>query len=298
MTLVFDPDYEADANGPDRRKTGKGKAAQPGEGQAGAAPAAPATGPGTATGAISPAAQPGAVPPGSAALPSAGGDSILGRYFGFVPTAPAGRIPRDEVTFGSRRLEQIFQAAKSGGSYVFLFELPKQAPRRASRPFMSSPYTPWLGVNLKVEFQCDMKRDEIYSLGISLVTGQIEEAFQTRLEKLDLTPQLPPNVHLTRSNLTLPRALQAIEQYIEKKLRPVDHTWAAEAHVRLKDELQRIDSYYREMIDAAEPDQKSAIEEQYRNRIAEIEWQYKPRIAVSVINCGLFHLAAARSEPV
>lgn len=216
-------------------------------------------------------------------------DSILGRYFGVTPTAPvgAGRIPQDDVTYGSSRLEQIFQAAKAGGSFVLLFEEPKSLARGDKQSY---PYGTWLGINYKVEFQCDMKRDELHSLAISLVTGDIVEQFHDRILMKKMTPRLPVNVYVTRTLLTLPRAMAKLEAHLEKKLAAYDRTWAREAQERLNDELHRIDAYYGDLIKSAEEDKKSEIEEQFNNRKAEIEWQYKPRIAVSAAGCGIFHL--------
>jgi len=216
-------------------------------------------------------------------------DSILGRYFGVTPTAPAyaGRIPQDDVTYGSSRLEQIFQAAKAGGSFVMLFEEPKSLQRGDKQSY---PYGTWLGINYKVEFQCDMKRDEMHSLAISLVTGDIVEQFHDRILMKKMTPRLPVNVYVTRTLLTLPRAMAKLEAHLEKKLAAYDRTWAQEAQERLNDELHRIDAYYTELIQSSEEGKKAEVEEQFNNRKAEIEWQYKPRIAVSAAGCGIFHL--------
>lgn len=199
------------------------------------------------------------------------------------------RIPREEVTYGSRRLDQFFTAAKAGGSYVFLFEQPNVQQRTAMQ---STPYETWLCVNLKVEYACDMKREEIYSLGISLITGEIVENFCDMVLTRNMTPKLPANIHMMRGAMTLHRARTLLEQVLEKKLKLVDDGWAIEARERLEDELARIDSYYEGLLKTGEEEQKQAAQEQYNRRKAEITWQYEPRILVSVINCGIFHLGA------
>ncbi len=222
-------------------------------------------------------------------VPSSG--SILGAYFGIIPTAFSGRVAQDIVTYGSRRLEQIFAAVKAKGKYICLFEEP-EAQKRTSA--VSSGYTTWLGVNFKVELLCDMKREELHSLGISLATGEIVEQFHPFMLAKRLSPRLPANTHITRGSLTLHKGLVQLEHHLEKRLKTYDHDWAAKAQERMGAELARIDSYYDDMLKTAEDDNKPLIAEQYANRKAEIEWQYRPRIQVSVINCGLFHL---QSEP-
>jgi len=216
-------------------------------------------------------------------------DAALARSFGYVHGTTAGaRMPREDLYYGSRRLEQLFEAARSGGSYVCLFQEPEL---RKSHPLQSTAYTPWLGVNLMVEFQCDRKREEIHSYGISLATGQVVEQFQERLAGMRMTPRLPPNIHIARSAITLHRAAGLVEQALEKKLRSYDYSWAQEAAERLEEEQQLIAHYYEALLSSAEEEQRANIEAQFENRKAEIDWQYKPRVQASAINCGIFHLA-------
>ncbi|ALS21092.1 YqhG family protein [Paenibacillus naphthalenovorans] len=235
--------------------------------------------------AVQPAAQPG--------TPQPQGDSILGRYFGFVPTVFTARVPRDELTYGSRRLEQIFSAVRGKGRFVRLFEqyAPEQ-PKQAA----TIPYETWLGVNYKVEFACDMKRSEIHSLGIQLQTGDIIERFHDRLAGKKLTPRLPAHVYVTPDRITLPRAVIYLEDYLEKKMAEYDHRWAQEAQLRLKDEMNRVRAYYEPLLQDAGQDDKAEIEARFTARLQEVEWQYRPRIQISAINCGLFHFLSMQ-EP-
>lgn len=196
------------------------------------------------------------------------------------------RIPRDPVIFGSRRLEQMFAAAKMKGRCVQLFEEPESGRSlRASRAYSS-----WLAVNFKVEFLCDLKRDELYSLAVQLNSGKIAENFHRFLLALNLTPRLPTNVHLKRQTVTFEQAANLLEEYLLTRMKGMNHRWADDAHSRWRDEQARIDEFYGELLKQAEADKQPEIEAQYQNRIAETEWQHRPRIQVSVINCGLFHL--------
>ena len=216
-------------------------------------------------------------------------DAHLVRSLGFVPpTLQAGnRYPRENLYFGARKLEQIFDAAKDNGSYVCLFEQPN---RRNANPFESAAYTAWLGVNLKVEYICDQKKEEIYSFGVSLITGHCVENFHNRLLQCKLSPQLPSNVHIAKNGITPMRALQIIEHTLERKLKPMDYEWAEKATQRLEDELERVSSYYNKLLEHALEDNKTTIEEQFEQRKSEIRLQYEPRVTASAINCGIFHL--------
>lgn len=218
-------------------------------------------------------------------------DTILGRYLGITPTvvqyAP-GQPRKETIRFGCGRLDQIFRTVKENGRFVNLFEQPPHSGiRRASGPMA---YTSWLCVNYKVAFICDMKRDELYSLGISLTTGEIATGFHDRVSARTLSPRLPSNTRL-QHNLALPRAAGELERYIETLVLAADHAWAEEAHDRLLNELARIDGFYEELLrQAKDEEERSSIAAQHEARRAELEWQHRPRIEASAINCGLFHL--------
>ena len=259
---------------PGQPGSGQSSAGQPGSGQSGAG-------------------QPASGPPGSGhpapGQPAVGGDSILGRYFGFAP-APGmtGRAPFDEVTYGSRRLEQLFGVVRQKGRYVQMYEDLK--PSRNGPPAVCQT---WLVVNYKVEFCCDMKRDELHSLGISLMTGDVVEDFCEAVAGLTLKPRLPANTLVQRPVWSIPRAVAALEAHLEKEIRQYNHDWAVEAKARLEDELARVDAYYGELLPTIDdPEQRAAAEEQYAARKREIEWQYAPRIAAGVVSAGFFHIGA------
>jgi hypothetical protein len=229
--------------------------------------------------------------PSGQPLAQSGADSILGRYFGVTTggagTYGPGRIPREEITFGSKRLLQLFDAVKSAGKHVQLFEEPDPSSRTAPG---SSGYNSYLCVNMKIELECDMKRDELHSFGVDLSTGELHESFHEAISGKKLTPRLPPNVYIARPAVTLARARTIVEQHAEKMLKRYDHTWAAKAQQRLKDELERVDRYYEDAVKGLEEEPKREAEEQWSKRREELDWQYRPRIRISVVNGGLFHL--------
>jgi hypothetical protein len=201
--------------------------------------------------------------------------------------AAATRIQRHEVSFGSRRLEQVFQAVRNKGRWLNLFENP---PTNAARGQPPIGYSTWLGINYKLELICDMKRSELHSLGISLNTGEIVEHFHLTLMQKKLSPRLPLNVHLLPKQMTLEKSAALTQQYMENKIKRYDHSWAVEARERLKVEQSRMDDYYVELLASLEEDKKTEVEEQYQKRQLEINWQYHPRIEAAAVNCGLFHL--------
>lgn len=229
----------------------------------------------------------GALPPGVSADPQ---DSILGRYFGIVPLLPRlgpGMIRREDVTYGSKRLRQIWSAARDEGKCLQLFEDPGLRQRTT---LFSAAYEPWLGVCYKVEMTCDLKREELHFIAVSLTSGLIVPDFEARLAARELTPRLPENIHIQPSELSIAAGADRLEGYLTSKLALMDYTWAEEARERLELELGIVDIYYEELLKEPDEEKRLAIEEQYNRRRTETTWQYEPQIAVSAVTYGLFHL--------
>lgn len=229
----------------------------------------------------------GAAPPGGGADPQ---DSILSRYFGNVPALPRigpGMIRREDVIYGSKRLRQIWAASREEGKCLQLFEDP--GPRQRMTLF-SAAYEPWLSVCYKVEMTCDLKREELHYIGVSLATGLIVPDFEARLASRELTPRLPENIHIQPSELTIAGGADRLEGYLTSKLALLDYTWAEEARERLELELSIVDIYYTELLKEQDEEKRLATLEQYNRRRKETTWQYEPQIAVSAVTYGLFHL--------
>ncbi|MDP5274585.1 YqhG family protein [Chengkuizengella axinellae] len=211
-------------------------------------------------------------------------DTILGRYLGISPLSGNQRSIQQDMTYGSQKLEQVFHVVGQKGRYVNLYEVPNKTSVSESIAYMS-----WLGVNFIVEFTCDLKRSEIHSLGICLSTGEIRTQFHESILKKDLTAKMPPNTHV-RPMISLDRAISELHKNIVDKVKVLDQGWAVRAHERLREEIIRIETYYSNLVDAAEEEDKNEINILFKNRLEEIRQQYEPKIQVSIINCGFFSL--------
>ncbi|WP_223069668.1 YqhG family protein [Paenibacillus caui] len=223
----------------------------------------------------------------------AGEDPIMGRHFGAIRPLPLlgpDRIQREDLSFGSPRLNQIFEASKRGGSFVYVFEDPGQRQRMTLLP---AAYEPWLGICFKAEFACDMKREELHFYGISLSNGAFDTSFGERLSRVHLVHRLPENISVIPSQLSLAEGKTALEHRLREYLEQVDKHWAMEARERLNEELAIIDAYYSHLLEDENEEARQGARQQYEARRDEIRWQFDPRIRVSVINCGIFHLRSS-----
>lgn len=188
--------------------------------------------------------------------------------------APAD-LKGERVHFGSPRLHQIFAATKKLAAYIRLYEQKKRTEQNV-------PLQPWLGINLKVSYICDKKKDQIYSLGLHLINGVMVDHFQEKLQKLELTPKIP-DYCFTITPLIKPfSGLNRIKNYVLEKIKQEDHQWAEEAEKRMKADLFLLDHFYEDLDE--KPDlywiEKQAIQD-----------LYKPRIEIEIQNGGMFYLS-------
>lgn len=203
----------------------------------------------------------------------------------------------EELVFGSRRLHQIFDSAKKHGKFVRLYEANSNT---VSPPFSKSePLVPWLGINYKIEFICDQKKDILFPLGINLVSGQIREEFYHHVKDLLLTPKLPDYSFTMQPIFGVESATTRLEQYIQNRIDQEDTLWAEQANQRWEEERVLVESFYQEESlrqSSTETDEevwqerKSKWEAEKQTRLQELSWQFEPRIQVTVVNAGLFYL--------
>lgn len=181
------------------------------------------------------------------------------------------------LSFGSPRLKAIIEAVKRDGRFIQLFE-------RISPSSHIRSLDPWLIVNEKVEYRSDLKKERILSFGISLITGQIREAFYSALLKRPLSPSPPPLIYLKPLLISMDEAVHIIEGHIRQILDAEKGDWAEEAKKRLEEEKKEVEAYY-----GSHPS-SNLLEEEKERRLKELTWKYEPRIEVTPINQGIFYL--------
>ncbi|WP_391206766.1 YqhG family protein [Psychrobacillus sp. L4] len=182
-------------------------------------------------------------------------------------------IKGEIVHFGSPRLNQLFRVTKELGAFVQMFE---KVDKMETRVIL----TPWLGVNYKISYYSDQTKEILYSLGINLMTGVIQEGFQESINDLVMDEYMSKTVFHLPYIIKPLRALERLDTVIENFIRQDDHTWAEEATERWRKDLHVLEHFYEEVVDKPEcyEMEKKAMEE-----------QYKVRIKVEVINGGLFY---------
>lgn len=183
------------------------------------------------------------------------------------------KMKGETIHFGSPRLHQIFQSTKKLASFIRLYE-------NVTSHQGQTPLKPWIGLNVKISYQCDRSKDVFQSVGLNLINGQIVDHFHDQLLELDLTPKIP-DYSFTLSPLIMPKSgLLRIEKYITRKLENEDHGWAEDARKRWDNDLQLLEHFYKD----SEENESYEVEKQA------LKDQYEPKINISIINGGLFYL--------
>lgn len=191
------------------------------------------------------------------------------------PETALKNINGENIYFGSPRLHQIFNSSKKLAGYIRLYE------DNTNKPGQQIPLKPWLGLNMKISYQCDRKRDVFKSLGLQLINGQLVEHFFDKLLTLPLTPKIP-DYSFTLSPLIMPKSgILRIENHLKNEIQKEDHSWAEEAKIRWKKDLDLLEHFYEDVEEKMEnyEIEKSALKD-----------QYEPKVNISIINGGIFYL--------
>lgn len=181
----------------------------------------------------------------------------------------------ERIHFGSPRLHQIFRETQQHASHIRLFEYHGNEKKTLIQ------LEPWIGLNVKISYQCDHKKDRLISLGLHLINGQIVDHFHEHVMTLDMRAKIPDYCYTLTPMIKPQSGLKRLETLIEDSLHQEDHTWAEEARKRWTEDLTLLDQFYENQQEKPESYQleKSALKE-----------QYEPNIHVQIVNGGLFYL--------
>lgn len=183
-------------------------------------------------------------------------------------------IEGEFIHFGSPRLFQIFQAVKKNGKFIRLYEKVR---------FMGghTPLEPWLGLNVTISFQSDMKKDKLLSLGLHLISGQLIEGFQEQMEERALSTHISDYCY-TMSPLIKPESgIKRLERYIEQAARSEPLDWAEASLKRWNNDLSLLNQFYEETEEKPE---------EYEIEKKALQTLYEPKIEMKIENGGLFYL--------
>lgn len=167
----------------------------------------------------------------------------------FDPEQTPADMRGEQIHFGAQRLQQIFQSTRKHGRFVCMYEehSERSTVRALSGKRRSTPLTPWLGINVKVSFICDKKKDLLLYLGVNLHQPRVVHDFYPFLQQLRLQPTIPAYHHTLERTISLEQACDLLEQEVQQVVARNDSSWAKEARDRLQEELEILEAYYTEL---------------------------------------------------
>lgn len=193
--------------------------------------------------------------------------------FFFDPEHIPDQMRGEQIHFGASRLQQIFQSTGKHGRFVCMYE---HHPALSSHPGLgarrSTPLTPWLGLNVKVSFICDKKKDLLLYLGVNLYQPRVVHDFYPFLQRLELRPTIPAYYYTQERKIELEEAVGLIEREVNKVIQKQDDHWATEARARLNEELEILEAYYAELaLREKEAPEQAAEQPEEVTAVAEAE---------------------------
>ncbi len=162
--------------------------------------------------------------------------------------------------------------------------------KEKNRFFFKQPilfYHPHLLVNFKTCFETDERFDELYSLCINLVNGEITTNIMQEFKIKKLLTQ-PPKKNLEKRQIPYRDAYDALLNHLKWQLQNHDPNWIKAAQTRWEEEVTYLESYYQGNLDE-DLDQQS-----FYRRMAEVYRKYRPTIRIQIVNAAILYLPLVR----
>lgn len=199
------------------------------------------------------------------------------------------------VTRGSFRLQWFADGIKDRGLIyrgTYAFDLEPAKIQRQILALLDSParfyfkqpflfYHPNLLVNFKVTFETDEKFEEIHSLSIDLVTGEIHSNPLKDLQGKRFNMQ-PPKKGLEKKKIPYSEGFNALQNHLKWLLRNRDTKWIDSARQRWEQEVKYLENYYR--------DHQTDDNMGFYRQIAETYRKFRPVIRIHIINTAILYL--------
>lgn len=205
------------------------------------------------------------------------------------------------VTRGSFRLQWLVDGIRKRGliaRVTFPYDLDHRKIEREitailkekNRFFFKQPflvYHPHLLVNFKISFETDERFDELASLSIDLVNGEIATNIIQELKSKRLLTQ-PPKKNLEKRQISYRDAYEALLNHLKWQLQNHDSTWVKAAQARWEEEVTYLESYYQGNLD------ENRDQQSFYRRMAEVYRKYRPIIRIQITNAAILYLPLVR----
>lgn len=186
---------------------------------------------------------------------------------------PAKRAEKGEwIHFGSPRLQQIFNYLKISENNIKLFQDVDTK--------VNTALYPWLVTNFEINYNGKHNKNELFSIGLNLISGKVNSNMMDLLNKIPLRTITPDYCYSISPLIKLNSGFKRIERILDDYIERQTHEWASESIKKLNDEIKLVEHFYEDVDDSM----------QLENEVSDLTNRYTPKISYNVINGGLVYL--------
>jgi hypothetical protein len=174
------------------------------------------------------------------------------------------------IDYGCFRLEKIFQSVDSRGRFACVV---------CATGDKSEPAIPWFCINGIISFCCDSIEQQWFSIGVCLQNGQIVDDFYTRMSRIHMETA-SPNEIMKHATLPLNQAVKRLKDYIYQVVQSHPTNWAADANMRLDEEISRLETYYNSVIYDADEGEREILLTDLKRKKSDLQHLHSPKITI------------------
>lgn len=183
-------------------------------------------------------------------------------------------LEEKDLYFGSPRVHQLFNLATEEGRFIRFYEAPSWTP------LTNEPLFPWLLLNVKITYKCDLSYDRMISLGVQLLNGMTVTGFNEAILTRDIQTTIPDLCYTMMPLISPASAIIRLEHYIYQQLSKESFDWANQARERWQRDLDLLDQF----------GQDENTSEDLENEKKALQDLYEPKITVQTCQAGLVYL--------
>lgn len=179
----------------------------------------------------------------------------------------------EPLYYGSTRFQQILKDLTKDVSFIQAFESVDTDKKQ--------PLYPWLLVNIKISYASIQIKDEIFSLGLNLITGKIVVHMMEHLQQVPMHATISDFCYLLTPMITYESGFKRLEHILDVYIEEQSHDWAVQSMKAMENELELLDTFY-----------ATETKEKQREKHA-IKERYKPTITFNVLSGGVIYVTNA-----
>lgn len=176
----------------------------------------------------------------------------------------------EPIYYGSTRFQQILNDLTKDTHFIQAFESVHTTENKAMYP--------WLLINIKVSYNSMQTKDEIFSLGLNLITGKIVVNMMEHLQETQMSSTISSLCYILSPIITQESGFKRLEHILDVYLEEQSHTWAIRSMQAMEDELHLLNMFY----------EKETKEK--RTEMTAIKKRYEPAIVFRVMSGGIIYL--------